>query len=157
MPNPNFGKFTGRPGGEPPPRRQHTPEELRVRETFNRAEHLKQAGINGNPSASATQAPPQVDSVFDEQAIRYNLNQLGLDFQIFPVGEKPPDPNGRAQYREARITELESERAAMRTRTLNAEQTTADVLGDLKTVTTERDTLLKELETLKSENAQEAT
>lgn len=95
--------------------------------------------------------------MFDEQSIRASLNQLGLDFQIFPIGEKPAEPNGRNQHREARLTELESERAIIRQRMIVAEQVAADAVREVKTITLERDTLLAELETLRLGKAQEAT
>lgn len=151
---PSFGRQPPRPGGESPPRRQLTPEELRVRETFNRAEHLAR---NGSP-APQPQAP-RVEPIqeFDEGAMRAMLNQLGLDFQIFPIGEKPSDPGGRNQHRESRIKELESERTIIRDRMLVAEQSAADAIREVKSITVERDTLLAELETLKSQLGQEAT
>lgn len=149
---PNFG--APRPGDEPPPRRQHTPEELRVRETFDRAKHL--AG-NGAAASAPKAEPPSQAEVFDEPTIRAKLNQFGLDFQIFPIGEKPTESAATNQRLQARVAELESERTVIRNRMLIAEQSAADSIRELNAVTVERDTLLKELETLKSASAQEAT
>lgn len=151
---PNFGSHTNRPGGEPPPRRQLSPEEIRIRETFNRAEHLRNeaAGAKGNGgSAPSGVENPRVESVFDEQSIRAMLNQLGLDFQIFPIGEKPADPGSKNQ----RIKELESERVIIRNRMLVAEQSAADAIREVQNITIERDTLRNELEALKSESVQQ--
>lgn len=150
---PNFGPQSPRPGGEPPPRRQLSPEELRVRETFNRADHLAGKTTPAPEPQSARVEPIQA---FDESAVRAKLNQLGLDFQIFPIGEKPADPGGRNQRHEARVKELESERTIIRNRMLISEQSAADAISDVRNITIERDTLLKELETLKSAPAQEA-
>lgn len=156
---PSFGTHTGRPGGEPPPRRQLTPEELRVRETFNRAEHLAR---NGAPAPVPQPAPTVEVKAFDEAAIRAALAQEGLDFtfSIFPIGEKPVDPQGHSQRLQARVTELENERTVIRNRMLVAEQAAADAIRDVKNITTERDTLRDELEALKlqakPETAQEA-
>ncbi len=144
MSNPQFGQ---RPGGEPPPRRQLTPEEIKVRETFNRAEHLAR---NGAPTPQA-QASPQTPT-FDEYAVRAALNQEGLDFtySIFPIGEKPPDAAGRNQHREARLLELENERTIIRQRMVSAEQTAADAVREVSELKVVNDTLRSELDSLKS-------
>lgn len=146
---PSFGSHTNRPGGEPPPRRQLTPEEIRIRETFNRAEHLARNGAPPTPQANAPSGEP-IQS-FDEASVRAMLNQLGLDFQIFPIGEKPADPGNKNQ----RITELESERKIIRNRMLVAEQSAADAIREVQNITIERDTLRNELEALKSESVQQ--
>ena len=151
---PAFGTRPPRPGDEPGPRRQHTPEELRVRETFNRADHL--AGKTATESAPQAEQAATQGEVFDEPAIRAKLNQLGLDFQIFPIGEKPTESVVANQRLQSRVTELESERAVICNRMLIAEQSAADAIRELNALTVERDTLLKELETLKSETVQEA-
>lgn len=150
----NFGMRAPRPGDEPPPRRQLTPEELRVRETFDRAAHL--AG------KTAPQQPPQSQRVepiqeFDEASMRAKLNQLGLDIQIFPIGEKPTESVAGNQRLSARVAGLESERAIIRNRMLVAEQSAATAIAEVKELTIERDTLRGELETLKASQAQEAT
>lgn len=150
---PNFGPQAPRPGGEPPPRRQLTPEELRVRETFNRADHLARNGAPA-PQPEASRVEPIQE--FDESALRAKFNQLGLDFQVFPIGEKPADPKGGNQRLQSRITELESERTIMRNRMLTAEQSAADAIREVREITIERDTLWGELEQLKSEKTQEA-
>lgn len=150
---PSFGPQAPRPGGEPPPGRQHTAEELRVRENFNRAEHLARNGAPA-PQPQAERVEPIQE--FDESAMRARLNQLGLDFQIFPVGEKAADPKGSNQRMQARITELESERAIIRNRMIVAEQSAADAIRELNAANVLCDTLRGELETLKSEKPQEA-
>lgn len=151
---PNFGQQTGRPGGEPPPRRQLTPEEIHVRETFNRADHL--AAIKSQPAPNSA---PVETLIFDEPAIRATLAQQGLDFsyQIFPIGEKPADVTGRSANREARITELESERVIIRKRMTDAEATTAMAVRELNELKVSFATLQSELESLKSAPVQEAT
>lgn len=150
---PNFGQHTGRPGGEPPPRRQLTAEEIRVRETFNRADHL--AGVKPQPAPTSTVEV----KVFDEAAIRAALAQDGLDFayQIFPIGEKPADATGRAANREARITELENEQTKLRQRATDAEAIAASAVREvselkaqIETTKVTNATLLSELEYLKS-------
>lgn len=153
---PSFGPQAPRPGGEPPPRRQLTPDELRVRETFNRAEHLAR---NGAPAPQPTADQVGQTKAFDEPAIRAALAQEGLDFtfQIFPIGEKPADTSGGNQRLQSRITELESERGIVRSRMLVAEQSAADAIRELNSMTVRCDTLLKELEDLKSAKTQEAT
>lgn len=151
---PNFGRQTERPGGEPPPRRQLTPEEIHVRETFNRAEHL--AGIKSQPASNAV---PAETLIFDEPAIRATLAQQGLDFsyQIFPIGEKPTEATGRSANREARITELESERVIIRKRMTDAESITASAVRELNELKVSFATLQSELESMKSAPIQEAT
>lgn len=148
---PNFGQHTGRPGGEPPPRRQLTPEEIRVRETFNRAEHL--AGVKSQPAQPSN---PEVKA-FDEAAIRAALLQEGLDFsfQVFPVGEGPVGTTGRAANREARIEELEKKIKKLVERATQTDKQSTDHSRRIHELTTENDTLHKELESLKSP-AQEA-
>lgn len=155
MPNPRFGSFTGRPGGEPPPRRQLSPEELRVRETFNRQDHLAGKTAPSNPQPDATTGA----KAFDEPSIRAALLQEGLDFafQIFPIGEKPPVAGGFSQRLQGRIDELESERAVIKQRMLVAEQVAADAVREFTELKSDHATLLKELETLKSPEPQEAT
>lgn len=147
---PNFGPQTGRPGGEPPPRRQLTPEEIAVRENFDRARHLA-----GNPPSAPEAAQVREVKAFDEAAIRAALQQEGLDFtfQIFPKGEKPPESAASNQRLVARVAELESERTVMRNRMIVAEQAAATAIQEVRTITTQRDTLQTELESLKSEKA----
>lgn len=155
---PSFGQHTGRPGGEPPPRRQLTPEEIRVRETFNRAEHLAR---NGAPAPESPRA--EVPATFDEQQIRAALAQVGLDLIIFPLGEKPADPTGRNQYREGRLAELESERGIIRQKLADAEgkaaaalRTVDELKEQIRNLEVCNDTLQQELESLKQPAAQEA-
>jgi hypothetical protein len=130
-----------------------TPEEIRVRETFNRADHL--AGVKPQPAQSSTMEV----KVFDEAAIRAALSQDGLDFayQIFPIGEKPADATGRSANREARITELENEQPKFRKRATDAEAITAaavrevaDLKKEIENLNVANATLLSELEKLKS-------
>ena len=149
----NFGQRPPRPGDEPPPRRQLTPEEIRVRETFNRAEHL--AGVKAPPP----QPGPVEVKAFDEAAVRAALAQEGLDFsyRIFPIGEKPSDATGFSASREARITELENEHPKLRKRATDAEAIAASAAREVtalkaqvETLNVTNATLLDELESLKS-------
>lgn len=147
----NFG--AQRPGSDPPPRQPLTPEEIRYRETFTRSGHLAQNG-GASPAQPGTAAPPPPpqSKVFDEFAIRAALRQEGMEFafQIFPVGEKPPEggPGAHAR-REERLAELESERVIMRTRTLSAESAAAGSIRDLNELQVRFDTLQGELEAMK--------
>lgn len=158
---PNFGAHTGRPGGEPPPRRQLTPEEIHIRENFNRAEHLRNEASN-QPPVEPTRA--QVPATFDEGQIRAALAQVGLDLCIFPLGEKPADPTGRNQYREGKFAELENQLSAMRTRATQAESVAATAIREVGELAAQvellqvaNDTLSTELELLKQPVTQEAT
>ncbi len=150
----NFGRPV-RPGGDPPPRTPLTQEQIRIRETFNREEHLR--GTAAPASNAQQQAAPVSEGGFDETAARVMLSQVGLDLQVFPIGEKPLDPSGRNAYREQRLTELESERKAMRDRALAAESTAASAIRDLNELTVKFDTLTTELEALKAAQSEKET
>jgi hypothetical protein len=99
-------------------------------------------------------ADPPATPGFDESAARAMLAQVGLDLQIFPIGEKPPDPNGRNQYREKRLTELESERGIMIERTKLAEGAAAKAVRDIQEIQGRFDTIQAELESLKAATPQ---
>ncbi len=157
---PNFGTQP-RPGGDPPPRQPLTNEQIRERETFSRADHLRQQGVNPNPGAdqprtSTPNPEPQVQTVnLDE--LRSNLRKEGMDFQIFPIGEKSSDPGGRNEYREKRLIELESERTVIRDRMLAAESAAASAIRELNALRVQFDTLHGELESLKTSRADKET
>lgn len=158
----NFG--TARPGSEPPPRQPLTPDQIKYRETFTRAGHLagEAAQSQANPASGAPNpaAPESSAKVFDEQAIRSALRQDGMDFafQIFPIGEKPPQgAPGSSQHRENRLEELESERGVMRQRMLTAESAAAGAIRELGELQVRFDTLTAELETLKAAKAKKGT
>ena len=148
---PAFGPHI-RPGGDPPPRQPLTPEQLAYREQhtgkMNGAEARPQPTNPGGYRPVAD--PPPTPSGFDEGAVRAMLAQVGLDLQVFPIGEKPPDPNGRAQYRERRLAELESERTAMISRTKLAEGAAAKAVHELGDLQSRFDTIQTELESLKA-------
>lgn len=144
----NFGKHP-RPGDEPPPRAPLTHDQLRIRETFNRDEHLRseRAGTGGSPQPSQ---PPQQPNGFDEQSARLLLAQVGMDLQVFPIGEKPLDPSGRNAYREQRLTQLESDFLVMRDRAVAAESAAGGSVRELNELKVRFDTLQGELESLKA-------
>ena len=156
---PVFGQ-PSRPGGEPPPRQPLTPEQLHAREThmgkMNGAEVPPSARNEGGyrPVAPDPEAQRPQPNGFDENAARAILAQVGLDLQVFPIGEKPADPNGRGAYREKRLAELESERAIMIQRTKLAEGAAAKAVHDIADLQGRFDTLQGELESLRAARSQ---
>lgn len=154
----NFGE--PRPGGAPPPRQPLTAAEIAFRETFTRAGHLAENPPPPAPETASAQSTPKapVVSVFDEQAIRAALLQEGKDFtfQIFPIGEKPPESGpGAGQRRELRITELESERGVIRARMLAAESAAGSAVRELTELKEKFDTLQAEMVYMKSQKNQQ--
>ena len=153
---PAFGQPI-RPGGDPPPRQPLTAEQLRARESHTG----KMAGAEvpppprtGEPFRPVAPNPETPVQEFNESEVRLKLNQLGLDFAIFPIGEKAPDPGGRSAYRERRLTELESERAAMMQRTKIAEASFASIKRERDELQVQFDTLQNELDLLKAAQPQ---
>lgn len=114
-------------------------EDRAFRASFNLSEHLK--SMQGQSAPPRPGQPSAAVPTINLDLMRENLRKEGFDFAIFPIGEKPKDLGGYAISREAKITELEEENAALRTRAVLAEETAAIAAREVGTLKSEIDAL----------------